>query len=138
MKKLILGLSLALVAATGFSQAQTSKAPNNQGNGYYNNGGWCGGGMGYGHGGYGHRGMGRGHMMGGGHMGMGYMSPAEMEEMHNKISSTKSYNECKKVQDANHKEMVKRAKAQGVSIPNDPPRAGICERLSDQGYFGNN
>lgn len=136
MKKLILGLSLALVAATGISQAQTNNAPrgNGNGNGYYNNGGWCGGGMGYGHG---HREMGRGHMMGGRHMGMGYMNPAEMNEMQDKIYSSKSYNECKKVQETNHKEMVKRAKAQGVNMPSDPPRAGICERLSDQGYFGN-
>ncbi len=138
MKKIIFGTAVIFALSTlGVTYAQTT--PNQGTNNNYSDGyGWCGGGMGYGHGG-GRRGHGGGMGYGHGYMmqdnnGTPLMTQNEWMNNRDRIYSSKSFSECKTVQTDFQNTMSKRAKAQGISMPNTQNQ-GMCERLNDRGYF---
>ncbi len=131
---------LILAGALAFSLsfaaiAQTKPVGPNNTNTEWRGGYGCGGGMGMGGGGGRgwHHGGGRGH---GGGMGggMGLLSAEEMNTHKRNVFSAKTFKECKVVQDAHHKLISERAKAQGYNY-NFQPQGGMCERLDYQGYF---
>ncbi|WP_434778134.1 hypothetical protein [Neisseria sp. Ec49-e6-T10] len=137
MKKLTISVVLlGFLSMTGVLYAQTNstQSGNNNPNADW---GWCGGGMGhgYGHGGKmwsNHSNRHRGGYM---HQGTNLMTQEEFISHRDKLYSAKNYNDCKLIQKEYHNNMVKRAKEQGVTVPNNPPAFGFCERLNDRGYF---
>lgn len=147
-KRMVMSLVLAL-ATTGFVQAAPNNAPiagvtvereggmyNNPGQGYWQDGHRMGPrGGGYHHGQRGqHWQQGpNGHRQGG--VAMGLLTQAEAQAFHENIMASKDYNSCKKVQNQQHQTVLKRAKDKGMSFPTEPRKAGVCERLSDRGYF---
>lgn len=54
--------------------------------------------------------------------GWSMMSQQERQEHQARMSSMKSYEECKTYRDEHHQQMVERAKAQGRSAPAQPRR----------------
>ena len=92
------------------------------------------------------QGMGPGGGMGqGGGMGMqfdankdntwGYqlMSPEERNVHRDKMRATKTYDECKALQEDHHKAMEIRAKEKGKTLP--APGNNGCDRMKARGYF---
>jgi hypothetical protein len=61
------------------------------------------------------------------------MSPEERTVHRDKMRATKSYDECKALQEAHHKAMEVRAKEQGKTLP--APRNNGCDRMKARGYF---
>ena len=50
------------------------------------------------------------------------MSPQERQEHQARMSSMKSYDECKAYRDEHHRQMVERAKSKGGNPPAQPKR----------------
>ena len=84
-------------------------------------------GPGPGHRGPGARGMGAG-------VGATLMSPEERTAMQTKMRTVKTYDECKLVQDEQHKSMQARAKEKGVTLPS--PRQNRCDMMKSRGLIG--
>ncbi len=61
------------------------------------------------------------------------MSPEERTAQRDKMRATKTYDECKALQDEHHKAMEVRAKEQGKTLP--APRSNGCDRMKARGYF---
>ncbi|MBP6861510.1 MAG: hypothetical protein KBC57_04045 [Neisseriaceae bacterium] len=74
-----------------------------------------------------------GHHQGG--MTGGLLTQAEAQTFRDQIMNSKDYNSCKRVQNQQHKTLLKRAKDKGVALPAEPRKAGMCERMADRGYF---
>lgn len=99
-----------------------------------------GSGYGMGPGGGGGGGMGQGNGRGRGFAfntantrGWALMTPEEQTAHRNKMFSAKSYDECKSIQETQHKAMMERAKEQGKTLPS--PRQNGCDRMKARGYF---
>ena len=59
---------------------------------------------------------------------------AEERTVHSgKMRAAKSYDECKVLQDEQHKAMEARAKEKGVMLP--APRQNGCDRMKARGFF---
>lgn len=131
-KNLTLGISLIfLIALSGTTQAQQNQYIKNNNSIRWDNccdmrGGQFYGGQRYG--GWQKRNFDR--MQG----GFTLMTQEELINHRDKIFSAKNYNECKSIQTNQHKNMLDRAKAQGVTLP-ETPRYNMCDRLNDRGYF---
>ncbi len=65
--------------------------------------------------------------------GWNLMSAEERVAYRDKMTSTKTYEECKAFQDEQHKSMEVRAKEKGVSLP--APRQNVCDRMKTRGLF---
>ncbi len=61
------------------------------------------------------------------------MSPAERTAQRDKMRATKTYDECKALQDEHHKAMEVRAKEKGQTLP--APRNNGCDRMKANGFF---
>lgn len=61
------------------------------------------------------------------------MSPAERTAHRDKMRATKTYDECKALQEDHHKAMEVRAKEQGKTLP--APANNGCDRMKARGYF---
>lgn len=61
------------------------------------------------------------------------MTPEERATHRDKMLSAKNYDECKAIQDEQHKAMIERAKQQGKTAPT--PRQNGCDRMKAQGFF---
>lgn len=61
------------------------------------------------------------------------MSPEERTVQRDKMRATKTYDECKALQDEHHKAMEVRAKEKGKTLPT--PRNNGCDRMKAGGYF---
>ena len=87
-----------------------------------------GGGMGMG------RGQGRGFAFSNSNTrGWSLMTAEERTAHRNKMLSVKSYDECKAIQEEQHKAMSERAKEQGKTLPT--PRQNGCDRMKARGFF---
>lgn len=84
-------------------------------------------GPGPGHRGPGARGMGAG-------VGATLMSPEERTAMQTKMRAVKTYDECKLVQDEQHKSMQARAQEKGITLPS--PRQNRCDMMKSRGLIG--
>lgn len=104
-------------------------------------------GMGWGHGTGGGLGMGMQNgpgadQMGPGARGMGarggmggaLMTPEERTAMQAKMRAVKTYDECKLVQDEQHKIMETRAAEKGITLPT--PRQNRCDMMKARGLIG--
>lgn len=88
-------------------------------------------------------GAGLGGGMGRGGMGMRFgrsntpgwslLSPEERTAHREQMLATKSYDECKAVQEAQHRIVVERAKERGVTLPT--PRRNGCDVMQSRGLF---
>jgi hypothetical protein len=74
---------------------------------------------------------GRGHGMG---YGLELMTPEERAAHRAQMRSLKTLVECNGYLSAHHAEMVARAAARGITLPE--PRANACERMQAHGSFG--
>ena len=61
------------------------------------------------------------------------MSPEERNAHRDKMRSTKTYDECKALQEDHHKAMEVRAKEKGVTLP--APRNNGCDRMKARGFY---
>jgi hypothetical protein len=61
------------------------------------------------------------------------MTPEERTAQRDKMRATKTYDECKALQDEHHKAMEARATEQGKTLP--APRNNGCDRMKANGYF---
>jgi hypothetical protein len=61
------------------------------------------------------------------------MSPEERTAHRDKMRTTKTYDECKALQEGHHKAMEVRAKEQGKTLP--APGNNGCDRMKASGYF---
>lgn len=61
------------------------------------------------------------------------MSTQERTEYRNKMHAAKTYEECKAIQEAHHKDMEARAKDKGVTL--HTPRYNACDRMKAQGII---
>lgn len=61
------------------------------------------------------------------------MSPDERNVHRDKMRATKTYDECKALQEDHHKAMEVRAKEQGKTLP--APGNNGCDRMKARGYF---
>lgn len=61
------------------------------------------------------------------------MTPEERQAHRDKMSSAKTYDECKTIQSEQHKTMTERAQAQGKTLPT--PRANACDRMKAMGFL---
>jgi hypothetical protein len=61
------------------------------------------------------------------------MTPEERAAHRDKMLSAKTYDECKTVQEEQHKAMIVRAKQQGKALPT--PRQNGCDRMKARGFF---
>lgn len=64
-----------------------------------------------------------------------FMSQAEEMAYQDQMFASKNYNDCRKIQDQQYTKVVSNAKANGINLPKNPPKIGLCEELSDNGYF---
>ena len=139
--KMILGLTLALTLATsawaqtpndlpGVTVERSSSAQAAPGQ-------WQDGHRKGGHGNMHQRGQQGQHPSAGRHQGMaaGLLTKAEAQTFRDQLMASKDYNACKRVQTQQHATLLKRAKDKGVTFPAEPRKAGMCERMSDRGYF---
>ena len=85
------------------------------------------GGPGPGHRGSGARGM-------GGEVGATLMSPEERTAMQTRMRAVKTYDECKLLQDEQHKSMQARAQEKGITLPS--PRQNRCDMMKSRGLIG--
>lgn len=137
MKKLIVTLSVAAaavaaslaVAGPGYGPGAGTGAGCAAADGTTACSGTPGTGMGMGPG-AGMRG-GRGHGMG---YGLELMTPEERAAHRAQMRSLKTLDECNGYLAAHHAEMVARAAARGITLPE--PRANACERMQAHGRFG--
>lgn len=65
--------------------------------------------------------------------GWSLMTAEERTAHRDRIWSAKSYDECKSIQEENHKTMTERAKEQGKTLPT--PRWNGCDRMKERGFF---
>ena len=65
--------------------------------------------------------------------GWSLMSAEERTAHRNKMMSAKSYDECKTLQEEQHKTMEARAKEKGLALP--VPRQNGCDRMKARGMF---
>jgi len=65
--------------------------------------------------------------------GWSLMNAEERRAHHDKMLAAKSYDECKAVQDEQHKLMEARAKEQGKSLRQ--PKQNGCDRMKARGFF---
>ena len=65
--------------------------------------------------------------------GWSLMTAEERTAHRDKMWSAKNYDECKAIQEENHKVMTERAKEQGKTLPT--PRGNGCDRMKARGYF---
>lgn len=65
--------------------------------------------------------------------GWSLMTPQERTANQNKMRAVKTYDECKALQDENHKAMEARAKEKGVTLP--APRQNGCDRMKARGIL---
>ncbi|MBI2224825.1 MAG: hypothetical protein HYU44_07690 [Betaproteobacteria bacterium] len=65
--------------------------------------------------------------------GWSLMTAAERTEHRNKMLAARTYDECKTIQDANHKEMEARAKAQGKTLAG--PKTNACDNMKAKGIL---
>jgi hypothetical protein len=65
--------------------------------------------------------------------GWSLMSAEERSAHQSKMMSAKSYDECKAMQDEQHKTMAARAKEKGQALP--APRQNGCDRMQARGMF---
>lgn len=100
--------------------------------------GWghgMGGGMGMQNGpGAGQMGPGAPGMGGRGGMGGALMTPEERTAFQIKMRAVKTYDECKLVQNEQHKTMEARAKEKGITLPT--PRQNGCDVMKARGLIG--
>jgi hypothetical protein len=61
------------------------------------------------------------------------MSPEERTAQRDKMRATKTYDECKALQDEHHKAMEVRAKEKSQTLP--APRNNGCDRMKANGFF---
>ena len=61
------------------------------------------------------------------------MSPEERTAHRDKVRATKTYDECKALQEDHHKAMEVRAKEQGKTLP--APGNNGCDRMKARGFF---
>lgn len=61
------------------------------------------------------------------------MSPEERTAHRDKMRATKTYDECKALQESHHKAMEVRAKEQGKTLP--APGNNGCDRMKAHGFF---
>lgn len=61
------------------------------------------------------------------------MTPEERAEHQKKMLSAKSYEECKQIQEAQHKAMEARAREKGMAL--NAPRYNACDRMKARGFF---
>lgn len=61
------------------------------------------------------------------------MTPEERTAHRDKMISAKNYEECKSIQENQHKAMIERAKEQGKTLPT--PRQNGCDRMKARGFF---
>lgn len=66
-------------------------------------------------------------------VGWSLMSAEERTAHRNKMMSAKSYDECKTLQEEQHKTMEARAKGKGLALP--APRQNGCDRMKARGMF---
>jgi hypothetical protein len=65
--------------------------------------------------------------------GWSLMTPEEHAAHRDKMLSAKTYDECKTIQEEQHKTMIERAQQQGKTVP--MPRQNGCDRMHAGGYF---
>ena len=65
--------------------------------------------------------------------GWSLMTAEERSAHRDKMLSAKTYDECKTIQEEQHKAMIERAKQQGKTLPT--PRQNGCDRMKAQGFF---
>jgi len=65
--------------------------------------------------------------------GWSLMTAEERTANQAKMRAVKTYDECKALQDENHKTMEARAKEKGVTLP--APRQNGCDVMKARGYF---
>lgn len=65
--------------------------------------------------------------------GWSLMTSEERRAHQSKMMSAKSYDECKAMQDEQHKAMEARAKEKGLVLP--APRQNGCDRMQARGMF---
>lgn len=65
--------------------------------------------------------------------GWALMTTEERTAHRDRMWSAKSYDECKSIQEENHKTMTERAKEQGKTLPT--PRWNGCDRMKARGFF---
>ena len=70
----------------------------------------------------------------GGEVGATLMSPEERTAMQTRMRAVKTYDECKLLQDEQHKSMQARAKEKGVTLPS--PRQNRCDMMKSRGLIG--
>jgi len=65
--------------------------------------------------------------------GWALMTPEERTAHRNQMRATKTYDECKALQEGHHKAMEVRAKEKGQTLP--APRSNGCDRMKAAGFF---